>query len=170
MVASKIDSNDATDVSELSVDGSTEIVGPWLAIDYGQKRVGVAVSDEAGRLAMPLCTVVRKSHRGLIEDLSRLIQREAAKGLVVGEPRRLDGSLGDAAKQARRFASALARATQLPYVLVNEALTSRAAEERLHAAGVNPRRHPERIDQVAAQIILEEFLDRRSNRGAETHS
>jgi len=79
---------------------------------------------------------------------------------VVGEPRRLDGTAGDAAARVRGFARKVEAATGLKCTLVDEALTSRAAEERLRAAGVDPRRHPERVDQVAAQLLLEEVLRR----------
>jgi putative Holliday junction resolvase len=79
---------------------------------------------------------------------------------VVGEPRKLDGSRGPAAERARRFGERLAGLTGLPLELVDEALTSVEAAERLRAAGVDPRRHPERLDATAAQILLQEALDR----------
>jgi putative Holliday junction resolvase len=134
----------------------------WLAIDLGARRIGLAVSDPSGRLALPLRTIARPSS-GDAETL-RAIQAIAAEegvdGLVVGEPRRLDGSIGDAARRSQAFAARLRKATGLPVELVDEALTSRQAQARLRAAGVDPRRHPERVDAVAAQILLEEALAR----------
>jgi putative holliday junction resolvase len=132
-----------------------------LAIDPGERRVGVAISDPEGRLALPLATLRRKSDRQVVAELAALARREEATELVVGEPRRLDGTIGDAATRARAFADKLKRATGLPCTLVGEALTSHAAAERLRGAGIDPRRHRERIDQVAAQILLEEVLARR---------
>jgi putative Holliday junction resolvase len=129
-----------------------------LAVDLGSKRVGLAVSQ--GSLALPLRTLARGSDRETIEAIAAAAREEGATALVVGEPLRLDGSRGDAADRARAFAARLERHAGLPCTLVDERLTSRAAEDRLRAAGVDPRRHPERVDQVAAQILLEEALDR----------
>jgi putative Holliday junction resolvase len=127
-----------------------------LAIDLGTRRIGLAVS--AGGLALPLATLARTSDAQAVAAIAELARRERITGLVVGEPRRLDGTAGDAARRARALAERMAAATGLPCRLVDESLTSRAAEERLRQAGVDPRRHPERVDQVAAQILLEEAL------------
>ena len=127
-----------------------------LAIDLGTRRIGLAVS--AGALALPLATLARTSDAQAVAAIAELARRERITGLVVGEPRRLDGTVGDAARRARALAERVAAATGLPCRLIDESLTSRAAEERLRQAGVDPRRHPERVDQVAAQILLEEAL------------
>ncbi len=131
-----------------------------LAIDLGAKRVGVAISDAEGRFAVPLTTLDRRDDEQLARAIGELARQEEVERLVAGEPLRLDGSPGPAALRARRFAERLARDLGLPLELVDEVLTSREAEERLRAAGVDPRRHPERVDAVAAQIILQEALDR----------
>lgn len=131
----------------------------WLAVDFGERRIGLAIST--GSLALPLATLLRESDAQAVSAIAELIRREGVEALVVGEPRRLDGTLGDAARRARRFAERLAAATGLPCTMVDESLTSRAASERLREAGIDPRRHPERLDQVAAQILLEEVLARR---------
>lgn len=136
----------------------------FLAIDFGERRIGVAVSDASGTLPTPLTTLERRGDKSVIRLLLEIIQEEEIEALVVGDPRRLDGTVGDAARRAQRFAEKLAAAADLPCEMVDEALTSVAARERLHAAGVNTRRHPERIDAVAAQIILEEALARRGGR------
>jgi putative Holliday junction resolvase len=129
-----------------------------LAVDFGEKRIGLAVSQ--GALALPLATLARRSDAEAAAEIAAVAREEGVTGLVVGEPRRLDGTAGDAAKRVHAFARRLEAATGLPCALVDEALTSRAAEERLRAAGVDPRRHPERVDQVAAQLLLEEVLAR----------
>lgn len=136
----------------------------WLAIDLGSKRVGLAISDPAGTIAMPLRTlrVPGGGARELLRAIQRIAAEEGVGGFVLGEPKRLDGSAGEAAERSRRFAARLRAATGLPVELVDEALTSREAAARLRAAGVDPRREPERVDAVAAQILLEEALTRRA--------
>jgi putative Holliday junction resolvase len=129
-----------------------------LAVDFGEKRIGLAISE--GELALPLLTVRRTSDEEAVATIAGIARDEGVTGLVVGEPRRLDGTAGDAARRARSFAGKLAAATRLPCALIDEALSSRAAEARLREAGVDPRRHPERVDQVAAQLLLEEALRR----------
>lgn len=135
--------------------------GRLLAIDYGAKRVGLAVSDPDGRVATPLATLTRDDDRGLAREIARIAGREGVVGLVVGEPRRLDGTRGEAALRAVRFARRLEATTGLPVELVDEALTSVEAEGRLRAAGIDLRADPGRVDAVAAQILLQEVLDRR---------
>ena len=130
-----------------------------LGVDFGERRIGLAISDPEGRWALPLATIERRDDRSAIERIAELARREAAERLVVGEPLRLDGTRGEAAERAHAFAEKLARATGLPCSFVDEALTSHQASERLRQAGVDPRKHPERIDQVAAQILLQEALD-----------
>lgn len=131
---------------------------PALGVDFGERRIGLALSE--GGLAVPLDTFERRHDRAAVGEIAARARRHGALVLVVGEPRRLDGRRGDAADRARGFGAKLERRTGLPVVFVNEALTSVEAEERLAAAGVDVRRHPERIDAVAAQILLQEALDR----------
>ena len=130
-----------------------------LGVDFGERRIGLAISDAAGRWALPLTTLERRDDRSAIDRIAELARREEAERLVVGEPLRLDGSRGEAAARARSFADKLSRATGLPCTHVDEALTSRQASERLRQAGIDPRKHPERVDQIAAQILLQEALD-----------
>jgi len=129
-----------------------------LGIDFGEKRIGLAISE--GALAVPLTTLLRRDDRSALREIAAIAVREGVGRLVVGEPRKLDGTAGSAAARARRFGERLAELTGLPLELVDEALTSVEAAERLRAAGVDPRRHPERLDAVAAQILLQEAIDR----------
>ena len=132
----------------------------FLGIDIGEKRVGVAEGDSQVGFAVPHSTLRRTSDRQLIAEIKALAIESGTDVLVVGEPRRLDGSVGPAAERARAFARKLGKACALPVRTVNEALTSVEAERRLRAAGVDPRKHPERIDATAAQILLQEEMDR----------
>jgi putative holliday junction resolvase len=130
-----------------------------LGIDFGEKRIGLAISDPEGRLAVPLTTLVRRNDRSAIREIEEIARREEIGRLVLGEPVGLDGQRGEAAERVRRFGDRLAGITGLPVRLINESLTTVEAQERLRAAGIDPRREPERIDAVAAQILLQEALD-----------
>lgn len=136
-----------------------------LGVDFGEKRIGLAISDPEGRVAVPLETISRANDRAAVAAIAAVARREGVERLVVGEPVRLDGTRGEAAERARRFAERLAAATGLPLELVGEALTSVEASRRLVEAGVDPRRDPARVDAVAAQIVLQEALDRAGRTG-----
>lgn len=135
-----------------------------LGIDFGERRIGLAISDPAGRMALPLTAVERPDDKTAVARIADVAASEGVEVLVVGEPRNLDGSRGPAAERAARFGRKVAAASGLPLELIDEALTSVEAEERLRAAGVDPRRQPGRIDAVAAQILLQDALDRRQAR------
>ena len=131
-----------------------------LGIDFGEKRIGLAISDPEGRQAVPLATLERRTDRVAVHQIADIARREGVERLVLGEPVGVDGRRGPEAERARRFGAKLAALTGLPLEMVGETLTTVAATERLRAAGVDPRRAPERIDAVAAQILLEEALGR----------
>ena len=132
-----------------------------LGIDFGERRVGLAISDPDGRIAVPLDTVERDNDRSLARRLAELCRREGVEELVLGYPRGLDGTRGPAALRVERFARRLAHATGLPCRLEDESLSSREAAERLAAGGGRRgRRQAGRIDAVAAQIVLQTHLDR----------
>lgn len=135
--------------------------GPVLALDYGARRIGLAVSDAEGEFAFPAGVLER---RGLAQDLAALAElareREIVR-LVVGLPIHLDGRKGPEAEAASRFAQALGEATGLPVALLDERWTSREAERALRA--VQPRRKKRekaKLDAAAAALILRTFLDR----------
>ena len=138
-----------------------------LGIDFGEKRIGLAISDRESRLAMPLTTLERRDDRSAIRRIVEIAHREGAESLVIGDPVGLDGARGPAAARVERFAARLEAASGLPCRRVPETLTSREAERRLAEAGVARRRWPERIDQVAAQILLEEALEDRPGEDSE---
>jgi len=131
-----------------------------LAIDFGEARIGLAISDPDGKLAVPLTTLRRTSDYDAVEQIDRIVIQEDVDRLVIGEPRNMDGTLGEAVLRVRSFRKKLLARISLPCDLVDETLTSVEALERLRDAGVDPRRHPERVDAVAAQILLEQYLVR----------
>lgn len=132
-----------------------------LGIDFGEKRIGVAISDPEGRMALPLLTFERRDDPRAARRIAAIARDEGVGRLVMGEPRGLDGQRGEAAERVARFGKRLTAATGLELEWVDEALTSREAAARLREAGIDPKKHPERLDAVAAQILLQEALDRR---------
>ena len=133
-----------------------------LGIDFGERRIGLALSDPEGRLATPWGVVVRETDRRAVHRIASLARDEAVARLVVGEPHDLEGRTGEAAERVRRFGGKLERVTGLPITYVDEALTTVEATARLTEAGLDRRDDPERRDAVAAQILLQELLDRES--------
>jgi putative Holliday junction resolvase len=129
-----------------------------LGIDFGERRIGLALSDADGRWAVPWRVIERRTDRRAIYRIADLARQEGISLLVVGEPRGLGGVAGPAAERVRRFGERLARVTGLPVRWVDETLTTVEARERLRAAGGDGR--DGQRDAVAAQILLQEGLDR----------
>ena len=142
----------------------TKLVGPILALDLGQKLVGVALSDERLVTTKRLPPLQRSNWKKLLQDLRHLVERFDAQTIVVGLPLRLDGTTGDAAKEVRRLSANLAKSIDLPVYLQDERLTSRAAIENLKAEGVKPDDIPKLIDGEAAAMILRDFLESNQTR------
>lgn len=143
-----------------------------LGIDFGEKRIGLAVSDPDGRWALPLAALERGTDRRAAYAIADIARREGAGVLVLGEPLGDGGEAGEAALRVRRFGERLRRAARLPLVTVGEASTTCEAAARLAEAGMDeavfsPRRDARR-DAVAAQLILQEALDRGLVAAAET--
>ena len=133
-----------------------------LGLDLGAKRIGVAVSDRSGTVASPLGVVERSGRVG--EDhrrLAALVREEEAEVVVVGLPLSLDGSEGTAAQGARREAEQLATVVGVPVETYDERLTTVTAERNLREAGLRGRARRRVVDQVAAAVILQGWLDRR---------
>ena len=134
------------------------VSGPVLALDIGEKLVGVAVSDERLITTKRLPPLKRSNWKKLLQDVRHLLEQFDAKTIVVGLPLSMDGSEGEAAKNVRRLALNLAKSVQQPVYLQDERLTSRAAMENLIAEGVKPADVPALIDGEAAAMILRDFL------------
>jgi putative Holliday junction resolvase len=132
-----------------------------LGIDFGERRIGLALSDPEGRLAVPLTTLDRRDDRQAARAIAAIAREEAVEVLVLGDPRTLDGGRGPASERVARFGRRLEAAAGLPVERVEETLTTAEARARLREAGIDPRREPGRVDAVAAQILLQQALDRR---------
>ena len=132
-----------------------------LALDVGDVRIGVAVSDETRTLASGLTTLRSRGPRQDAQQVAALVREQAAGEVVVGLPLRLDGSHGPQAEKVLAFVERLRRRLPVPVTTRDERLTSVAAGERLAEAGVRGRERKRRIDQAAACLILQELLDER---------
>jgi putative Holliday junction resolvase len=138
--------------------------GPVLALDFGEKLVGAAVSDERLVTTKRLQPLKRSNWKKLLQDVRHLLERFDAQTIVVGLPLRMDGTEGDAAKNVRRLALNLARSVPQPVYLQDERLTSFAATENLKAEGVADDEIPALVDGEAAALILRDFLSIDQNR------
>jgi putative holliday junction resolvase len=129
-----------------------------LGIDYGQVRVGVAITDPEGRMAFPRSAIVRTTRDALFAALAALIEAEAVEAVVVGLPLTLDGEDSLTTRQVRNFAESLARRITAPVHLMDERLSSAAAQAQLKEAGLCSRKMKSRLDSQAAVQILETWI------------
>ena len=130
-----------------------------LGIDHGDARIGVAISDDLGMLAHPLETIHIKEVADPIARIAALVASKDVGHIILGLPRNMDGSYGPAAEKVRAFAETLRAACGCEVKLWDERLTSVAAQRSLHEAGRKVKDSREVIDQVAAQLILQGWLD-----------
>jgi putative Holliday junction resolvase len=136
----------------------------YLGLDVGNRRIGVAVSDELGLTAQPVLTLERKrSPREDLRSLARLARRFGVVGIVVGNPVHLSGDPSPQAAKTQAFAAQLGELSGLPIHLWDERLTTREAHQILYEAGHTRQQHRKVVDQVAATLILQSFLDEKSS-------
>lgn len=133
-----------------------------VGVDVGTVRVGLAGSDETGTIATPLRTVPRRPAARLWREVKEVVDERLPECIVVGLPRRLDGSEGDSAVDARHIADELRRHTGLPVEMWDERFTTAEAERSLIAAGRRRAQRRESIDSVAASLLLQSWLDARA--------
>jgi putative Holliday junction resolvase len=131
-----------------------------LAVDPGSKRVGLALSDPTGTIAQALATIPTVPAATLPSRVAELAREHEAGRIVVGLPLHMDGSHGPEAASARRLADAIRRESRLPVELVDERLTSAAAERSLIEGGVRRGKRRLTVDRVAATLLLQAHLDR----------
>ena len=132
----------------------------YLGLDVGNRRIGVAVSDELGLIAQPVLTLVRTGkRRDDLRSLARLCRRYSVTGIVVGNPLQLSGEPGPQAARTQDFAAELGNLTGLRVHLWDERLTTHQAHQMLYEAGRPRQAHRRVVDQVAAALILQSFLD-----------
>ena len=130
-----------------------------LAVDWGRATLGLAVSDDLGLTAQGLASLSRVSETQDVEAIGTYIRSLGVGAIVVGLPKNMDGSLGPSADAARAFAQVLHERLDVPVHLWDERLTTLAAERTLIGAGVRRRARRAVVNQVAAAMILQGFLD-----------
>ena len=131
-----------------------------LGLDLGEKRIGVAVSDESGRIALPTATLSGDQPAcEIIADILNLADQHEARKIVIGMPTSLSGEAGPAAQKVAQFARALAAETSLQVITWDERLTTALAEKTMVAADVKRGQRRQKIDKVAATLILQSYLD-----------
>jgi putative Holliday junction resolvase len=130
-----------------------------LAFDFGEKFTGVAVGESSIGVAHPLGLIIAKGSAARMDETAALVAEWKPGFLVVGLPLSMDGTEHELTRRCRRFARQLEARFRLPVELVDERLSSAAAEEALRAAGQGGRKHKLRAHQVSAQIILQSYFD-----------
>jgi len=130
-----------------------------LALDLGQRRVGVALSDPDGIMAHPLVQLEPRGRRDLVASVAKLVEEHGAGRVVAGIPLLPDAARGEQARRAEGVIRALREVLKVPVVEWDERFSTQEAAEALRDAGVKPRQRKERLDKAAAAIILQAYLD-----------
>jgi putative Holliday junction resolvase len=130
-----------------------------LALDVGDKRIGVAISDPSQVLARSLKVIERGSRQQDFVAVARLVEKYEVEKVVVGYPRSLDGTVGEQAEKVERYAAGLAESLTVPVLLWDERLSTVSAERLMREAGLRGKKKRERVDAVAAAVILQDYLD-----------
>ena len=142
-----------------------------LALDVGERRIGVALSDPTQTLARSLLVLDRRDDKEALKRVAALVREQGVERVVVGYPLSLRGDVGPQAERVGRFARALARVLEVPVEMWDERYSTVDAERILREQGIDGRRRRRRIDATAAAVILQSYLDaqaqRRSERGGE---
>jgi len=135
--------------------------GRILGIDYGEKRVGLAMSDPSQFLASTLMTLVHDNN--IIANLQKVMQDNAIQLIVMGKPLHMNGQISDSFEKARALAEKISSISDVPIVLWDERWTTVSAHKLMHETGKKPSKEKGKVDQVAAAFLLQSFLDRISN-------
>lgn len=143
-----------------------------LGLDVGDIRIGVALSDELGVAAHPLCTLTRKNRKVDLIAIADLVSIHKVERVIIGLPISLDGSIGTQAEKVQKFAQRLEHVINVPIEFQDERFTTAEAEDILQALNKDTQEQKERIDEVAAVIILTDYLnqDRETASTAPTHN
>ena len=130
----------------------------FVGIDHGDSRIGLSISDELASFAHPYRPLQRDAQ--VFHEIRQIVERERITGIVIGLPKNMDGTLGQSAAKAKAFAGELALVIPaINIIFWDERLTTIEAQRALHAAGKNAKQSKKMIDQVAAQILLQSYLD-----------
>lgn len=138
--------------------------GRVLAIDFGRKRIGLALSDELHMTARPLATLTRTNRRNDLRRLRELVRAHGVGRIVVGNPVRLDGSVGEMAQESAQFAARIKKELQIPVEMTDERLSSWEAQNSAKLKKPKRKKQDVGIDAMAAAVILRGFLEREHER------
>jgi putative Holliday junction resolvase len=130
-----------------------------LSVDLGHARTGLAVSDKSGFLASSLCVITEYNDEKLIQKIADKVKETKAEIIVVGLPRNMDGSEGESAHRAREIAARLTQVSGIPHHMQDERGTTITAHSYLSAGNVYGKKRKQKVDAVAASIILQDYLD-----------
>lgn len=142
-------------------------MGRILAVDYGERRIGLAISDPSATIAQPLPTLTRRAgKRPPIADIIAIASENEVEEIVVGLPLTLAGDDSDWTREVRAFAQKLAERANLPVELLDERMTSVQAERAVRDSGLkkSQREEKQRIDAAAATLLLQMYLDRKKSK------
>lgn len=140
-----------------------------MAIDYGERRIGVAITDATGSIALPLETIRNTPRRdgsvgaGALDRIAELVEFHQVTRIVIGLPLHMDGRIGDQAKASRRFGDRVTERTGIPIEYLDERLSSLEAERVLERGGVRSKERRGKVDPIAASLILQTWLGRRAD-------
>jgi len=130
-----------------------------LGLDYGDSRIGVAMSDESGVMAQGLTTLVRRNRQVDLQALAAILETHGIDRIVVGYPLRVDGTEGIQCEKVKRFAGLLERCFHIPVIRWDETFSTKDAEEIMRRVKVKPQKKRELVDRIAAAVILQDYLD-----------
>ncbi len=134
----------------------------WLGLDIGEKRIGVAVSDEDEKFAFPLMVLERRSLALDVQAVLDLVLTHDVRGIVVGLPLELSGESGSAVHRTQRFVTALTQRFSGELILEDERFSTTTAERVLLEADTSRKRRKEVVDKLAASVILQQYLERKT--------
>lgn len=138
------------------------MINKTIALDIGEKRIGVAISDGLGMLAHPLSTIVWKGIKSFLQQLQEIVNEHQVKTIVVGMPYTLKGTESQKTEQVRELIVQMRDSLNIEILKQDERLTTKMAENALHAVGKKPSKQRNKIDQIAAVYILQSYIDRHS--------
>jgi putative Holliday junction resolvase len=143
----------------------------FIGVDFGSKRIGLAIGSDREGIAMPLCAVENKaSEEAVIEEIRNIAVEEGVGAFVIGLPLNMDGTEGTQAEKTREFAEKLKEKTGLEIYYIDERLTSFAAEQAVAGVPLTRKRKKSHVNMIAAQVILQTFLEREKGAQEEKQS
>ena len=130
-----------------------------IGIDPGKKRIGIAISDENKKVATPYTTIVKKDYSSFLAQIKKIVQENAIKGIVIGNPINMDGTTGKSSQSAADFAKNLSNNITIPIALWDERLSSEGSFKITKEVGPNASKRIKKLDKNAAAFILQGAID-----------